>query len=105
MQSIRFRFRLLFVCVALVLTLAACEKSNEQVLQDQIREGGAVCQKGCKTPPSGCVIKGNIGPGGKFFLLPKDPRYNLAIIDPSKGEAWFCTQSEAQSSGFSAAPP
>ncbi len=89
----------------LALALAACEKSNDQVLRDQLREGGAVCQRGCKTPPTGCLIKGNVGPGGKFFLLPGDPRYRLAIIDPAKGEAWFCTELEAGANGFAPAPP
>jgi hypothetical protein len=104
MRAMLIRFGLLSASIALALAAAGCEKSNDQVVQDQLREGGSVCQRGCTTPPAGCVIKGNIGPGGKFFLLPGDPRYKLAIIDPAKGERWFCTETDARSNDFQPAP-
>jgi hypothetical protein len=100
------RLRLVLPLAGLVLAVwvTGCEKSNEQVLQDQLREGGAACQAGCETPPTGCRIKGNIGPGGKFFILPGDRRYAAAIIDPAKGERWFCLQADAEANGFKAVP-
>ena len=94
----------LIAASVIAASLAACEKSNEQVLQDQIRDGGSLCQKGCETPPKGCTIKGNIGPGGHFYLLRSDPRYNAAIIEPPKGERWFCTEKEALANGFLTPP-
>ena len=53
-----------------------------------------------------CKIKGNIsvGTGKKIYHLPNMKDYSSTIIDPMKGEKWFCTESEAISSGWSKAP-
>ncbi len=49
-----------------------------------------------------CLIKGNVSQnnGEKIYFFPECPSYSQAKIDPSKGERYFCTESEAQSAGF-----
>jgi endonuclease YncB( thermonuclease family) len=50
-----------------------------------------------------CTIKGNTRAGEKHFYLPTCKQYDQVIIDLSFGDRWFCTESEAQSAGFSKA--
>ena len=48
-----------------------------------------------------CAIKGNIGASGKrIYHMPGQQDYAATRIDPRKGEAWFCTEAEAQRAGF-----
>ena len=49
-----------------------------------------------------CIIKGNISDAGygKTYLLPGCDNYDRTIIDTRKGESYFCTEQEAQDSGF-----
>ncbi len=49
-----------------------------------------------------CAIKGNISQRGRIYHLPGSHSYNETIIDPSKGERWFCTESQAQDAGWRA---
>jgi cold shock CspA family protein len=53
-----------------------------------------------------CVIKGNISvtTGSKLYHMPGMEDYEGTIIDPGKGEKWFCSESEAQTAGWSKAP-
>jgi hypothetical protein len=52
----------------------------------------------------GCVIKGNIGAGGRaIYHVPGQADYDATRISPKKGEAWFCTEAEARAAGFSPA--
>ena len=54
----------------------------------------------------GCVIKGNISvnTGNKNYHLPGMEDYENTIIDPTKGERWFCSESEAITNGWKKAP-
>lgn len=54
----------------------------------------------------GCNIKGNISvnTGSKLYHLPNMEDYSITNIDVSKGERWFCTESEAIANGWSKAP-
>jgi len=54
----------------------------------------------------GCNIKGNISvnTGDKLYHLPNMQDYATTNIDVSKGEKWFCTESEAIVSGWKKAP-
>ncbi|MBK1989780.1 hypothetical protein A0J48_019960 [Sphaerospermopsis aphanizomenoides BCCUSP55] len=54
----------------------------------------------------GCKIKGNISvnTGRKFYHVPGAEDYESTVIDPSKGEKWFCTESEAVANGWRKAP-
>lgn len=50
-------------------------------------------------PPNGCQIKGNIRNGQRIYHMPGDRYYpDTRISQP--GEAWFCTQAEAEAAGF-----
>jgi endonuclease YncB( thermonuclease family) len=51
-------------------------------------------------PVSECDIKGNRKNGKQTYFLPQCPNYNQTIIDTSFGDAWFCTEQEAQRAGF-----
>jgi micrococcal nuclease len=59
------------------------------------------CPQGCTTPPQGCTIKGNISSSReKIYHMPGQQDYNKTIIDPTKGERWFCTEQEAINNGW-----
>jgi hypothetical protein len=91
--------------LAIAALTAACGKSDQAIIQEQYREAANLCPKGCDNPPPGCSIKGNIGSTGlKFYLPPDHPLWQAAIIDPAKGEKWFCNAQEAQANGFQPAP-
>ncbi|MBE9124973.1 MULTISPECIES: cold-shock protein [unclassified Coleofasciculus] len=57
-------------------------------------------------PRPGCNIKGNISieTGNKIYHVPGAEDYESTIIDPIKGERWFCTESEAIDNGWRKAP-
>jgi cold shock CspA family protein len=54
----------------------------------------------------GCSIKGNISleTGNKVYHVPGAEDYESTVIDRSKGERWFCTESEAIANGWHKAP-
>jgi cold shock CspA family protein len=54
----------------------------------------------------GCTIKGNISidTGNKVYHLPGMEDYESTVIDPTQGEKWFCTESEAIANGWRKAP-
>ena len=54
----------------------------------------------------GCNIKGNISvsTGAKLYHLPSMEDYAITNINESKGERWFCSESEAIASGWQKAP-
>lgn len=48
-----------------------------------------------------CDIKGNIGRSGKrIYHVPGARYYDGTQIDTSRGERWFCTESEARAAGW-----
>lgn len=53
-----------------------------------------------------CVVKGNISisTGARLYHVPGMRDYSGTIIDPSKGERWFCSESEAVAAGWQRAP-
>lgn len=57
-----------------------------------------------KTPdfPDGCLIKGNIDTATyeKFYHLQYCRHYNQIVLNTAYGDAWFCTEKEAQAAGF-----
>ena len=51
--------------------------------------------------PPGCQIKGNIGSkGDRIYHMPSGHWYDRTVITASKGERWFCSESEAKSAGW-----
>lgn len=51
-------------------------------------------------PDPSCTIKGNIGTKGRIYHLPGQADYDATRINQAKGEAWFCSESEARAAGF-----
>lgn len=64
--------------------------------------GGGGCPTGCISPPPGCNIKGNVNrkTGDRVYHLPGQKHYDEVTIEPEAGERWFCTEDEAQASGW-----
>jgi micrococcal nuclease len=63
----------------------------------------SVYPQGCEEQQPGCAIKGNISSSGeKIYHLPGSSSYAGTVINPSKGERWFCTVEEAVSNGWRA---
>jgi len=60
------------------------------------------CPSGCVSPSYGCVIKGNLAfaTNEKIYHLPVDPFYSQTVINPARGERWFCTEAEAEANGW-----
>jgi endonuclease YncB( thermonuclease family) len=51
----------------------------------------------------GCHIKGNINArGAKIYHTPDSASYGETVIDESRGERWFCTETEARGAGWRA---
>ncbi|HEX7456582.1 MAG TPA: thermonuclease family protein, partial [Candidatus Nanoarchaeia archaeon] len=62
---------------------------------------GFVAGEKTTAPETDCVIKGNISSSGeKIYHTPGQRYYNQTVISESKGERWFCTEEEAQRSGW-----
>jgi endonuclease YncB( thermonuclease family) len=60
-------------------------------------------QPGGQVTPQRCSIKGNISRSGeRIYHLPGTRDYDATIIDPGKGERWFCTEDEARAEGWRA---
>ncbi len=50
---------------------------------------------------SDCRIKGNISRSGeRIYHVPGDRWYGKTIINPLKGERWFCSEGEASAAGW-----
>ena len=50
--------------------------------------------------PDGCPIKGTIAGGAKVYLLPWSSEYDRGRVQTSRGERWFCSESEAAGAGW-----
>ena len=72
----------------------ACDYEEEDTAK--LREENSV------PPNPDCTIKGNISEKGygKNYFLEGCPNYNTIKIDEKKGEAYFCTEKEAEEAGF-----
>jgi endonuclease YncB( thermonuclease family) len=47
-----------------------------------------------------CMIKGNISSRGHVYHMPGDKYYARTIINPFRGERWFCSEAEAEAAGW-----
>lgn len=75
------------------------ESTNNRPTPSRVAPNSPVIKFGCK-------IKGNISitTGNKLYHLPGMEDYENTIIDPTKGERWFCTEQEAVAAGWRKAP-
>jgi hypothetical protein len=92
------------LCAALcvfALTAAACGKSNDQIAAQQIQQGNDACPQGCTSSLPGCTIKGNISAKGTKVYHTRDQQsYKGIVIQPQKGERWFCNEPQALANGW-----
>lgn len=73
--------------------------SERPIRQAQGREIGT------ETFDKECVIKGNVSANyTKDYFLPGCPNYKRVLVDERKGEAWFCTEAEAEAAGYQRSP-
>lgn len=81
---------------------STCNGDTEQ--STALASGDNVPTGGSSTATSGnnqCLIKGNISSSKeKIYHVPDGAYYDKTSIDESKGERWFCTESEAVSVGW-----
>jgi hypothetical protein len=85
--------------------LVACEKSNDVIAREQIEQSRNACPQGCLEEQARCHIKGNVSTGGiKIYHRPGGPAYPNIVIQPERGERWFCTEEEAIRNGFRLTP-
>jgi endonuclease YncB( thermonuclease family) len=57
-------------------------------------------QEAKRGSPDGCPIKGSVRGGRRLYIVPWARGYEQARVTPSRGERWFCSESEAQNAGF-----
>lgn len=71
------------------------ERSAVRATRSEERRTATTTRRG------GCNIKGNInGDGAKIYHIPDSSSYRSTEIDESRGERWFCTESEARAAGW-----
>lgn len=58
------------------------------------------CQSMTNTKNPKCIIKGNIDRTRKTYHVPGCTQYPFTVVEEDIGEAWFCTEKEAQSAGY-----
>lgn len=60
------------------------------------------CPQGCEERLPGCDIKGNTSRrnGERIYHVPGQRDYDDTVIEPWKGERWFCTEEEAVANGW-----
>lgn len=57
-------------------------------------------QAAAERAPDGCPIKGRQRRGGGVFVVPWSPDYRQTRVRPSRGDRWFCSESEAAAAGW-----
>ncbi|MDR0462697.1 MAG: hypothetical protein LBG64_00550 [Pseudomonadales bacterium] len=55
--------------------------------------------------PENCLIKGDVNSRGqRIYYLPECTHYDLIVVNPLNGDAWFCTEEDAIEAGFTLSP-
>jgi endonuclease YncB( thermonuclease family) len=54
--------------------------------------------------PDGCPIKGQVISQERVYVLPGTPSYERLRVQTARGDRWFCSEQDAASAGFKAAP-
>src|SRR5690606_34259891 len=77
------------------------EVVEEEVVENHPNDDQHQKPKTSETSTRDCNIKGNISSrGDKIYHMPGQQFYESTIIDPSKGERYFCSREEAEQAGF-----
>ena len=83
--------------------LPTAESRSNPVIVGTPVDASSVCPTGCTEQQPGCAIKGNINSEGeKIYHVPGSSSYSATVIDPTKGELWFCSADEAEANGWRA---
>ena len=89
-----------------VSTEATARASNRGLWPLGLTSPEAYRQASRESPPTtsapdrNCTIKGNINAKGeRIYHLPGTSSYAETVIDPSKGERWFCSRMDAEAAG------
>ncbi|MCX7365041.1 MAG: succinoglycan biosynthesis protein exoi [Alphaproteobacteria bacterium] len=62
---------------------------------------GRTPQENSAPPSPQCLIKGNVNlKGVRIYHPPGCRHYNETMIDPRRGERWFCSEAEAVAAGW-----
>jgi endonuclease YncB( thermonuclease family) len=65
---------------------------------------GPILPPGCPPEPdprpAECLIKGNVSANGHIYHMPGSRDYDKVVIDPAKGERYFCSEEEARVCGW-----
>ena len=65
------------------------------------RRGKRLAAAAPAAPTEGCRIKGNISRSGtRIYHVPGGQHYARTRINTSKGERWFCSESQARAAGW-----
>lgn len=77
-------------------------KAAAQKAEDEKLGVYGKCQSKTNLKNTKCVIKGNIdfAINKKTYHLPGCAQYESTMVQEDKGEAWFCTESEARKAGY-----
>ncbi|MBU2532049.1 MAG: thermonuclease family protein [Alphaproteobacteria bacterium] len=57
-------------------------------------------ERASQSAPDGCPIKGRVVRKAKVYVLPWAANYGQVRVRASRGERWFCSESEAIAAGF-----
>lgn len=77
------------------------EVVEEEVVENHPNDDQHQNPQTSETSTRDCNIKGNISSrGDKIYHMPGQQFYESTIIDPSKGERYFCSREEAEQAGF-----
>lgn len=69
----------------------------------QRSERAQPAQRSAPAPRDGCGVKGNVNArGDKIYHMPGSASYEETVIDESRGERWFCSETEARAAGWRA---
>lgn len=56
---------------------------------------------GASSSPAACTIKGNVSKSGeRIYHVPGGAFYDATVIDPGRGERWFCSEADAWAAGW-----
>ena len=99
-----YRFLAATALVAIVIGYFYLDDILPEV-RDRLRPPGETSQKMPtvrKHKAQACNIKGNISVrnGERIYHVPGQEYYDETVIEPEKGERWFCSEGEARAAGW-----
>lgn len=81
------------------------QEAYEQIQKEQKGIFSSLCHQTENLDNPKCNIKGNIDKNSdrRNYYFPGCPQYKTTIVEKDVGEAWFCSEKEAQAAGFTRA--